>query len=382
SDLGLARRPDFGTVTLFGTPAPEKFWDLNQARDHFSDNQQWGVSGRLDYEFDLLDFVAIVSYRDVQADFTTDQGEGPVDFILGTIGAESETFSAELQLKSNNESWLDWIAGFYYFDNTAGTFPFMLSGPGFTGSTVGAPGGPFSVLDRTNVQDTQSYSVFGEGVIHLGDKTRLTLGARYTIDQRDFTSDTTFIQVGTDALIPTPTVNLDEDFKEPSWRVVLDHRVWEDVLVYASYGRGFKSGIFNLFSPAGDPVEAETLDAYEVGFKSEWFGNTFRLNGAAFYYEYEDLQLTTQSEGQSVLTNAAEAETMGVEFEAIAALGEHFEFNANISLTDTEFKDFPGAELTESNPILAPCPAGPPFPNPNCVSFGNAAGNELPRAPE
>lgn len=70
----------------------------------------------------------------------------------------------------------------------------------------------------------------------------------------------------------------------------------------------------------------------------------------------------------------------GFELELSAVLSESISVSGSVAWLDSEFIDFPGAELTVSNPALLPCPSGPAFPN--CTSFGNAKGNEVPRAPD
>ena len=83
----------------------------------------------------------------------------------------------------------------------------------------------------------------------------------------------------------------EEDWSETTPRVVLDWRVWGDVLLYASYAEGYKAGGYNsagqILAPAFEP---EQVTNYELGMKSTWFDNTLRVNAAFFSYEYDDLQ--------------------------------------------------------------------------------------------
>lgn len=368
TDAGLNRRAFEGTVNLLGEAPPSDFHDLAVARDHVSENETWGLAGRVETAFDSFDLLASLSYRETDVDFSTDQSEGSVPFIDIQLPTESETTTAELQIKSNTNSKIQWIGGLYYFDNVAGVYPFLITGPGV----------PFDSNGITNEQESESWSVFGEVGIDLTKSTKLTVGARYTEDKRDYSSQTT--------ILPSPpfpgalpAFKDDEKWTEPSWRVSLDHRLNDEVMVYASYSRGFKSGIYNLFGGPLPPVDPEILDAFEVGFKSEFMDGRVRLNGAAYYYEYDGLQLTFQIEGASVLLNAANAKTQGVEFELQAALTDTIELNSNIAWNDSEFLDFPVAELTTRRGAPG-CPAN--NPTPNCSVEGSAKGNSLPRAPE
>ncbi len=374
SDLGNNNRPFAGTTTSFGTPPPDNFWSINQGQSRDTSNEQWGVYGRAELDLGGIDLMGLVSYRQNRTHLALDQAGDPRPFVNIDLPLESDTFTAELQLTSKQGGFLEWIAGLYYMDNRAGVYPFAISGPGVPALPI--PGGPYSNIDRTNEQNTKSYSAFGEAVLNFTDSTSLTVGARVTRDERDFASAQVLTTLG-GIVIPLPVTALSAKYTEPSWRVVLDQRLSEDIMVYGSYSRGFKSGIFNVFSPAGDSVDPETLDSFEIGFKSE-FSNRFRLNGAAFYYDYKDLQLTSQTGGTSVLRNAAKARSKGFELEASWFASDILGFDASFSYVDAKFRDFPGAEFTAPNPAFTG--TLPPFVN--VASVGNAAGNRLPRAPE
>lgn len=368
TDAGLNRRAVEGTVNLLGEPPPADYQDLNTARDHISENDQWGGAARVETALDSFDLLASISYRETDAHFSVDQGEGSTPFANIDLPTESETYTAELQFKSNNDGRFQWIGGFYYFDDTAGVYPFYITGPGV----------PFDSNAITNEQKSESWSVFGEVSTSLTDATRLTIGARYTEDRRDYSSQTTILPSPPFPGV-LPTFTDDAKWTEPSWRVSLDHQLSDDVMVYGSYSRGFKSGIFNLFGGPIPPVDPEILDAYEIGFKSEFVDGRVRLNGAAYYYEYDDLQLSYQIEGAAVVINAANAEIKGIDLELLAALTDTIELNANIAWNDSEFIDFPTAEITTRRGD-GDCPSN--NPTPNCSTVGNAKGNTLPRAPE
>ncbi|WP_144097603.1 TonB-dependent receptor [Croceicoccus sediminis] len=374
TDLGSNLRIPEGSTTSFGTPPPENFWSINQAQSHPSSNEQWGGYARAELDLGGVDLMGLVSYRENRTFASNDQISDPIPFINIDLPLESDTFTAELQLTSAQGGFLEWIGGLYYMDNRAGVYPFAIGGPGVP--VLPAPGGPYSSIDRTNEQNTKSYSVFGEAVLNFTDSTNLTVGARLTRDERTFTGSQVLTTVGGTVITP-PVVELSAKYTEPTYRAVLNQRLNDDIMVYGSYSRGFKSGIFGVFTVAGDPVDPETLDSFEVGFKSE-FGYSFRLNGAAFYYNYSDLQLTSQTDGKAILRNAAKARSKGFELEANWYPTDILSFDASFSYVDAKFRDFPGAELTAPNPNFTGTP--PPFVNTS--TFGNAAGNRLPRAPE
>ncbi len=121
---------------------------------------------------------------------------------------------------------------------------------------------------------------------------------------------------------------------------------------YASYSRGFKSGVYNLTNPLDPVVEPEKLDAYEVGFKSELFDRTLRINAAAFYYKYSNIQLTIIKGGAQTLINAAKAEVKGAEAEMEWAPVSGLLFHGGMQYIDGEYTDFPLTPVTTLNPTF------------------------------
>jgi iron complex outermembrane receptor protein len=114
-------------------------------------------------------------------------------------------------------------------------------------------------------------------------------------------------------------------------------------MLYATYSRGFKSGGLNLPAFAFvDTVDPEVLDDYEIGWKTQ-FGN-IRWNGAAFYYDYKDLQIsiTDQTTGGTRIKNAAAAKVKGIESDITWAPSSQFEFGLGGSYLDTKYKNFIG----------------------------------------
>src|SRR5690606_29822141 len=99
-------------------------------------------------------------------------------------------------------------------------------------------------------------------------------------------------------------------YKKPTWRLALDYDATDDLLLYATYNRGFKSGNFNNTSFTVPPFGPEIVDAYEVGFKSELMDRRVRLNSSIFYYDYKGIQLKANIPPSSVAFtyNAADSE--------------------------------------------------------------------------
>ncbi len=86
-------------------------------------------------------------------------------------------------------------------------------------------------------------------------------------------------------------------------------------MAYASWDRGFKSGLYNLLTYAAAPVNPEVLDAYQGGVKTQWFDRRLRANVAAFTYRYQNIQVEEIVAGAVLSTNAAAARLRGLDLE-------------------------------------------------------------------
>jgi iron complex outermembrane receptor protein len=277
--------------------------------------------------------------------------------------AEDKTYTShEVQLLSNNESALQWLAGFYYYHEKI-TQPYEIYAPDNarmetfvdTATLAIIPGISNEMHDyyfQRGSVETDSYAVFGEASYDLGglgvellEDLSVTGGIRYSYDekkgkefQKQF-ADTRVYGV-TDAFrdfigLPQNCCAFDfskannyrvhkSDWDAVSGRVVLQHTPIEDVMIYASFTMGYKPGGFNLGALQDDPVfDDEQVFAYELGAKTTLLDNQMQLNGTFFYYDYKDLQvaravtdpLTLVTNTQVI--NADEASVFGLEIEGL-----------------------------------------------------------------
>ena len=128
-----------------------------------------------------------------------------------------------------------------------------------------------------------------------------------------------------------------------TYRAALDHQFDDNVMGYVSYNRGFKSGNYNANTPAGAPTKPEFLDAYETGLKTDLFGDTVRLNGAAYYYEFHNLQVQQQLITGTLQTNAAKAEYYGLDLDGQAILTSAFNIQAAANIENAHYTSYPNA---------------------------------------
>jgi iron complex outermembrane recepter protein len=363
----------------------------------------YGFSGQLDYDFGDVNLTAILAYRDYESEGPSDTDYSNVDILRrdddGNTFRAFQTLTAEVRFNGSAfDGVLDWLVGAYYaneeltvrdnlrFGAQYGAFaacrlvatvnsnpalrnpaaPGCLSAPGratLTGafgaaapvilagldrlSTVNNVGDNFAQYDQTS----NNFALFTHNIINISDQLSLTLGLRYTSEQKDFAAAINntnticpvqqaffapFLTGGAAALpaalqgLAGGIVNLtcqgnsssslnalnlrdDRDEDEFTGTAVLAWQPSPSVLLYASFSHGYKAGGFNLdrsalgnpiFAP-NDPRQAATggfgtqnlqfdpeiVDAYEIGFKLTRPG--FVLNVSAFHQQFENFQLNT-----------------------------------------------------------------------------------------
>jgi iron complex outermembrane receptor protein len=236
-------------------------------------------------------------------------------------------------------------------------------------------------------QELDSVAAFGDVSLEVASGLTLRGGARYSYETKTFdvTQQVTAIRGGFSpplnrtvaagfTIAAPPLFRSNADFNNFSVRAVVDYKVTPDVLLYASYSEGFKSGGFNAFglSPAFEP---ETITAYEAGFKSELFSRVLRLNMSAFRYDYNNLQVRVPVPSGGVnIQNAATAKVEGVELEATLVPVQGLRLGATGSYLDARFTEGTLTQVSET----AFFRLGATAP----LESVSIAGNRLSRAPK
>ena len=199
---------------------------------------------------------------------------------------------------------------------------------------------PGTVLDipQYTHQETDSQAVFFEGDYDITDALTLTIGGRYTRDEK-LTEQRGNLVADSDA-----------DWSEFTPKIGVRYRLNDVKMLYATYSQGYRSGGFNgrvdSIESAVIPYDPEFLDNYEFGFKTEWQDGRLRLNGAIFYMDYQDKQeeIGLPSEGATgqriSVFNAATATMQGIELEMQALVSENFTIGGNYGYLDSQYDDF------------------------------------------
>jgi iron complex outermembrane receptor protein len=356
----------------------------------------WGASLNLQWGIGELTLRSITAYRSMQALFEND-GDGSPVRILGTdkVDLDQDQVSQELHLLGKSfDDRLDWLAGLYYFHESANEFTHAYVMPGIfqslealpvllgpagpigpcpppdvvaalpTPGPLGCAGNPNNIpldLDFAGTNDitVDNYSAFLHGTYEFTDAWSLSAGARYTHEKKKH--DLVYGRVNSGYVIAPPGT-----VREDSWDVVtpkasLNYNFSDTAMAYVSASRGFRSGGYNgrpFYRDAITAFDPEYVWSYELGLKSEWLDRRLIANVALFYNDYTNMQLTANvatSDGNvAVITeNAGEAEIKGFELELHARPVEQLDRIAGIGYTDAKFtKVDPGATVTEDSEFL------------------------------
>lgn len=231
-------------------------------------------------------------------------------------------------------------------------------------AAAGAP--PFGNIDVSQefTLERPSTAIYGELVYDVSEALSLTLGLRYTWDDVEYRDAVSVINnlggVPVAALVPyifvpedvaagvpldinsIPRVNQDESTSELTGRIIAEYRIDDDTMVYGSYAVGYRAGTYNALAYQDVSqvyfLEPETVDAYEIGFKTRMLDNSLQLNAAAFYYDYAGQQIA-QIVGATSFLRSADGEVLGAEVELTWQATEDLQVNASLGLLETEYDD-------------------------------------------
>ena len=365
------------------------------------------VAANLDVDFGWADFTYVGGFKHRKGRFVGDFDEssrvGFTDPVSGAFVSsellfatreKAKSYSNEINLKSPaNGSAFKWIVGLYQSYQSADQLltVFAPNQPEFSTATIALgdllDGPPFTIVPNDDSElfkrgghvTSKSYAAYGQVDIDLTSALSVTAGIRYTHDKKDG-SEVGRLVVYSPELAPGVAVQVNdrsrpvaENWDGVTGRLSMNWKPSERSLVYASYGRGYKAGGFDL-GAFNAPVRPEYVNSYELGYKAD-FGTTLSVSVAGFYYDYKDLQLISRVCAGTVVnpcgvtvtsfTNVPKSRSKGLEFEGNWRPVDGIELIASYAYLDATYRDFRNIQ----NPLN---PSGTPL---------DLSGQQMPLSP-
>jgi iron complex outermembrane receptor protein len=374
-------------ATLWGLPGVDSGDPLDQAgntlRDDFGLNMTGGhkvdVDGvYLNGDYAINDDYTLyfnVGNREQISRLPSSYGgaPGPVSLFDATRDDDRDTTQAEIRLGSNTGNAFNFVVGAYYQEDNTDFCVLQVVGmlDGFQEFFgAGLPAGLFNNMPLLlcNTQDAEAKAVFADGTWEVTDRFRITGGIRLSDESKSWAGRprgptlegqpvldviSSPIQGSNFNRYPEGVQTSSDSWSEPTYRLILDYDLTDNLFGFFGYSRGFKSGGYNdqtgtILNPVPDaglePVTPEFADSFEGGLKTTFADGrgTFSVN--AYYVEYTDAQRTlnaTFPTGQETLFfNAAEMTVKGVDIEGAFAATDSLTFTYNLAYMDAEYKEF------------------------------------------
>lgn len=289
---------------------------------------------------------SITAYRKYDSDLYSDD-DGTTRALLQTRRQTNhEQFSQELRSLAQLGPDTQLIFGGFYFWQKY----FLDQGGRLDGFVPGL------TQPQTQFQKNWSISGFAQVYHNFTPELRLQAGIRYSHEKTDAVSTTAIginptgkAQYG-DPIIPATLIRAagSKAWNNTGWKIGLDYRAGRDLLLYGYYARGFKSGGFTgRIAVAEDigPFNPEKLDTFEVGIKSDLLDRRLRLNLAAFFNKYKDMQVVQNitfpsGANSATIANAGRAETKGFELEITAAPARGLTLSGSVAYLDAKYLQY------------------------------------------
>ena len=335
-----------GVNPVFAPPASIYDTRAGSGDDNYVNTRGYSLLGQWDIDENLT-FKSITASREGETRGTIDFDNTPGPVLDIPAYYKDDQFSQEFQLLFDYDR-VQGVAGLYYLDAHAeGAFDTVLGLANLTIFTTGSV-------------DTTSYAAFADVSFDILEDLALSVGGRWTHDERTgtvFRRNFTGIRTpffGNAAAIPgllRSNYTNSATFEEFTPRVSLTWEPSDELTIYGSFGRGYKSGGFDM---RGDVVltpntvngyAPEFVDTYELGFHASLFDGRARISGAVFDSSYQDVQITRQEPTvagsiASFVDNAAAATIRGVELEGTVFLADNFNAVFAVGYVDSGYDEY------------------------------------------
>ena len=350
----LIREGSLPGPEIDGSFAPASLLESYASGRNVADLDVWGASAIVTRDFGAASLRFIAAWRGLRSRVGTDIDGLYFNITESDLPVRQQQFSGELQL-TGISGGLAYTAGLFAFredvriPGAVSRFSEVLYTCGcfFTPTTQ-----PQFTTDQRQI-GSDSYAGYAQGTYAFGDGLSATLGARFShemkrIDGQVFRLDADLRP--TNILVATGT-NRDA-WDSFTYRTGLEYQATQDLMIYGSVARGYKSGGFNVRAAPDLPnlgfvsFRPETALTYEIGLRSEWIDHRLRVNVTLFHTNYRDIQLRRQTSTGGIFTtlieNAARARIRGAEVEVTAAPVEGLTLSAAYGHLDPRYLDVGG----------------------------------------
>jgi iron complex outermembrane recepter protein len=339
----------------------QSLFKVSSGLDHqFAEAETKAFTLNADFTFDAFKLESITGLREVDQRFFTDLSDkAPIPFYTIPHAGTYKQFSQEFTF-SGTAGQFDWLAGVFYMRE---------ENQSYIGDQLYLFGGEVAGnFFRDLANDTDSYAGFAQVTWHPIEALGITLGGRYT-DERKTVDVHEFVVLPSEIpgvtvpdyaphdypgargyLLPwydTSTVAANGTDVRPTYskftpKVGVDYQLNPDVMLFASYTEGFKSGGWNSrVTDAKDflNVKPEYVKSTELGIKSQWFEDRLRANVALYHAQYDDFIVTAinPATGGFVTINAAGMRSQGVEGEFTWNVTNNFNMFLNVGTIDAKY---------------------------------------------
>jgi len=332
-------------------PVPDSVYDSYTSMPTENSVESEGYSLTAEYFInDFWSIKSITASRENYSKTNIDFDNTPERIFDVPAIYDDEQFTQEIQLNYDSEN-LTFVSGLYYFDGeSCGHFDAILE---VLGKAISLPG---LTREVTGCNNSESTAIYAQGSYNVNDKLSFTLGARYTNEEKDAIvnnglayqtvyPESEWVPGYERGEVEIPTVLEDKaDWSRFTPRIGAEYQYSDDMMLFASYSQGFKSGTFNPRASGPEPaVDPEIVDSYEMGIKSEWHDN-LRVNATVFYLDHQDRQFVTvlPTEDGSALSqrlgNIGQSTATGFELEVQYAATDNLKLFGTLGLIDASFE--------------------------------------------
>ena len=359
--------PDAQWLKNFGLGVSQDVWfsgiGLKAGEDNFkgaastiphSASEDYSVAVKVEYQLGEHSVTSITGWRNWEYVNTTDI-DGAADLFGSSWDMSSlyeiDQITQEIRIASPASDTFEYVAGLWYSQSDYDR--------GFVRKPL-IPGTTIAKSDWLAYAGNEALSVFGQGTWKLSEQLNVTAGLRYQMED---------VEVQFDNAVNGGSFAGSDDDSVMVGRAAVQYFVNDDVMLYASYARGYKGQAYNTTSSfnqfqADNPVGTEDSDAYEVGVKGDFMDGRLRVNANYFLVNYTGFQAQSgviNDDGaiELSLDNVGELETSGVELDVTALLSDNLLLNVGASWTDATIEEFGTAECYNGQTEAQGCIADP-----------------------